>query len=1521
MNGPPPGAAPSGRPSQDGQLSRAERYEDEKRRIIESCFSKMDPNGALSESYITHLRVTEDAGYPQTPPPPDSPAAGRKPRVIIIAVRSSGRVRMHKGRENANGSFSIGKTWNLEDLSAVESFANSAPTTPEEAQRKQWAGPTGFIVTIAKPYFWSANSPKEKDFFINSLIKIYSKYTSGKTPQLIGFSSKETDQMLRLPGGARNAPPSRGSDNSPGRSPNKAPQSSLPGVSPEPLSASRGPPPSRGGRPGTAGDDRPPPSRGGPPQGPMPGIPPNRDPSRQPRPRPSQERERDLRQPPSRDQMRPRPSREHIPPLITQSSSLSASSHLSPQSSHADMSQQPAGPAETPVVSPKPPVIPPQSPGRPRPQPSEQPTGDGVAAASGASLFHSTMDKWKPAGSLDTKRDQSPHSLRPPTAQSNSSTVSSTNVEALHTAAEKPPERKRPPMLAPQSRGPSGHDGPRYDDIPAPLRSPRAPPMPSAAEANTSGQQIPGAFFPSDTSLPAPEITPEPTSPVVEAARELKQPFSPEQPAKTEPVHAPGETVPESSVPIEAKKEDAAEASKPGLGPMIRKKDRSNSNKDMANILRKAATAYGAFKPRAGGAGEKFLASKQGQEAKEQEGITGVFVAPSLRRQESENEKVEKPETPISVPEEQALVTPIEREAEPSIATPPVSTPELPELKVSEIKPAGPPPEQVNIDTAMEKERSSSPDVLARPMDGIRNQRSRSNQQNMHLSALGIDPGVLQGRGIEFESMLSEFGWGNSGESRKKVEELEADIKREIARVEAGSWLGHLEQKDDRIEAVRNMLDEVISEADKADGLLTLYGVELGTLTDDVAYIEAQGQGLQVQIANQKLLQKELQTLVDTLSIDARQLAPLRKASIGNTEGLEAIEPALLLLYKAMITIDPAIRQGSSANTTFEGAPMGTSGIGNSELSNMRAVREKREYYLSESAAFLDRLKQQLDMTFGAALLNAKDAINRRGPSTKLDPAVHDLARNALWRYSPLLLFAKEIDMGTWDQLLRIYQLRARSVYQDEFRENVFAWRKMARNPGGEEQELLFTSQEKDAETLSHLSMARKLTVKRSQTLAGKLRGTGADKAEKQGGRLYAYEAFSGALDQMCPLVFAEQNFIVDFFHATSAENIDFADAVREAPPEGRRGTNLQARKLFDPDRTMAKRVVEAMEETFTFWPNELSSLVDWVVKMDPLQGIGLLSVFDRTLLNLEETNQDYLTRTIQALRTRLTGLFSRFVDTQIAAIEETKVKIKKRKGVIAFIKTFPHFSSAIENMLPPNEPGYERLEVRQMVDDAYARINKAMFESLRVIAKESPGPGAMHGAPGVSSNDPEDKEALNYHILHIENMNHYIEEVDERGDVVLREWKENARRSLEEHLGMYVDAVIRRSLGKLLDVLKPIQDQFTNLPLGTAPATIAPRSSKPYFRKVAAAYDGKEMRRGIHALRKRVEKHFGDADDPDLSRGLVIKVLAECERKFHDTWALEKRIGAEVFNGEVDVGNWGDVIAVSFKQAEKDWS
>ena len=105
----------------------------------------------------------------------------RKVRYVIVSVYNNGRVRLHKSRENANGTFSIGKTWPLEELRHIEEF---------ESQ--------GFLIVMQKPYFWMTDTRNERDAFISALLRIFYKYTNGRLPEVKGFSHL-TDSVVPLP--------------------------------------------------------------------------------------------------------------------------------------------------------------------------------------------------------------------------------------------------------------------------------------------------------------------------------------------------------------------------------------------------------------------------------------------------------------------------------------------------------------------------------------------------------------------------------------------------------------------------------------------------------------------------------------------------------------------------------------------------------------------------------------------------------------------------------------------------------------------------------------------------------------------------------------------------------------------------------------------------------------------------------------------------------------------------------------------------------------------------------------------------------------------------------------------------------------------------------------------------------------------------------------------------------------------------------------------------------------------------
>lgn len=385
---------------------------------------------------------------------------------------------------------------------------------------------------------------------------------------------------------------------------------------------------------------------------------------------------------------------------------------------------------------------------------------------------------------------------------------------------------------------------------------------------------------------------------------------------------------------------------------------------------------------------------------------------------------------------------------------------------------------------------------------------------------------------------------------------------------------------------------------------MTAYNIQ--TLTEDVAYIEAQSQGLQVQAANQKLLQAEVQSLLDTISISKDQLSPLEMASPESPRGLEEIEAALVLLFNAMVTIDPNLSVTTSRTSGDGSAAISRSGFGDSEIGNMRVFQEKKSTYRRQSEMFLERMETTMNTKFGFSFAAARDTISRdstlrRGLKGKIDVKNHEAVWKAVWKYNAITLFAREVNPTRWEKLLRSYEFTAKPVVQEEFNNALVAWKRAFRKlPPTDDTEYIFTSQvEKQAEGLG-----RKLTVKATPSL-GKLRSMGdiggrnaADK--NQDNRTKASEVFSIALDETSAVIFMEQNFIIEFFHISSIDTQDFPDLVASAPPDARYSSDLRKSKPMDPNRDLAKKVVQSMEEIYSGWPVDMQNLVLWAIEIDP---------------------------------------------------------------------------------------------------------------------------------------------------------------------------------------------------------------------------------------------------------------------------------------------------------------------------------
>ena len=711
---------------------------------------------------------------------------------------------MHKARENNNGSFSIGKTWVLDDLTAIESFTANTSSGAEDQQRKEWAGGVGFTVTIQKPYYWQASTSKEKDFFIASLIKIYRKYTGGKIPQLLGFEPYELQQI------APDAPQQ-----------SVVPQPSLaPETAPASKGVSRTPPPSR--------------------QAPTPPqIEPSREPSRERSGRPSIERA-------GKSESRDRAQR--IPGQYPSSDSVRQTNRQDSQASSKDGVSESSATSNTRNVSPAPP--------RP-PKLKDDASLKMLAGDQSADLFRSgwgfSDSKEPPNGRSDFERfktNGNDHSTAPddapdePRRRSPAPSQSSTSSRnGLHSAPQPSkdqiPERRRPPIsrtgtaASQKSHAPSSIDdaGPldsHRDDIPIPSRS-------SNRQGRDRFDQTQDRVKPRDYSNEAARPATGNKESSQRSAFDPANPLASKDGNDQRPATSSGVTSTLPFSPPESPAEPPGEqAHRPGLGPMIKKK----SQKDIANTFRKVATAHNAFKPRAGRAIERLKLDSQGRSISEPDGINGVVPAPSPFRSMS-HDGLKTPTTgsasnaplPLRADSSESIKGPVAPGQNDIIERPaqelPVVVPEV-KVTVTSPGPASPDTEPLKTGQQIQEPIASAGTATTIVLQEERRRKKRTDHAEKYANALGINTSLLEGRTLDFESTLSDFGWSEERRVDNSFEELQTGIRRDLAKVETGSWLGNFEHNDERVFAVGAMLDKAIAECEELDTLLTLYNVELG---------------------------------------------------------------------------------------------------------------------------------------------------------------------------------------------------------------------------------------------------------------------------------------------------------------------------------------------------------------------------------------------------------------------------------------------------------------------------------------------------------------------------------------------------------------------------------------------------------------------------------------------------------------------------------------------------------------------
>ncbi|EAU92708.2 exocyst protein [Coprinopsis cinerea okayama7 len=670
------------------------------------------------------------------------------------------------------------------------------------------------------------------------------------------------------------------------------------------------------------------------------------------------------------------------------------------------------------------------------------------------------------------------------------------------------------------------------------------------------------------------------------------------------------------------------------------------------------------------------------------------------------------------------------------------------------------------------------------------------------------------------EEMIEGYEWASDDvigrkSTRGAVDLIQARLLDELTALEKANVHSFLES-DDRIGIVMKFLDEAITELDNMDSLISSYKIHLNAVSEDILFIQSQNRGLQVQTQNQRALLQEIQNLLRTVHVDQDALITLTQGSLEKAQSIQRLEEAAAELYKAL-------QAGRDTD--------------------MAATMERLQEYRTHNAQFCKRMFDFLTIMFTAQsklLIGDTSGLSKsaRGYPLLLE---HQAIEEYLGRYAGLMLYLKEMDESVYAKLCASYFSTVSELHQTQITGLLSAYLGLIKKAQDDEQDASGFAGSGPPLSKSAAGMRRAGTILRSPLENRR------DKEKPVDGELRASVAFDLALEQIQAAVYREFDFITDFLQINDA-GLTFADYMGLDSYFRR-----QAARAAGLSQTTLKLIRNAMDLIFGFLPAELKTWLDNAIAKDNIEIVGILVTLERYFASAEQKNTNFLLNLLDKQQTRLKTAFERHISDQLKGIEQTRLVGKKRRGVTHFIKYFSSYVTRVENQLG----GAEGFEIRTLVDSGYEKIVQAMFESLKQLAK-------LEG-------EGEDKGQLNYHIIMIENMHHFVTEISKMELGATRNFAQRAQSIYDENLNAYIKVLMRRPLAKLVDFFDAVER------VGQDPGALAANSnySKSSLKKVVKEFNAKDMRKHIDGMFKRVEKHFTE----DGTEEMVAIVWKACEQ------------------------------------------
>ncbi|CAM9382212.1 unnamed protein product [Bubo scandiacus] len=326
-------------------------------------------------------------------------------------------------------------------------------------------------------------------------------------------------------------------------------------------------------------------------------------------------------------------------------------------------------------------------------------------------------------------------------------------------------------------------------------------------------------------------------------------------------------------------------------------------------------------------------------------------------------------------------------------------------------------------------------------------------------------------------------------------------------------------------------------------------------------------------------------------------------------------------------------------------------------------------------------------------------------------------------------------------------------------------------------------------------------------------------------------------LRELQPLCTVEQQFIEKFFQL-SHDAADLQVLKASATKEGESTTSPEDPPCTKPRSQLEEPTTRLLSEIFSCLEPELRGFLDVCNKVHPFGCLQVLVTLNDSIFEMWGSSSalpsSFLNSVLGNMLLLAKSSFNKCIGTLCKEIEETKMPSKMKGGILPSVSRFEEFVSFSEEV-------FRTARRRGELDKAHLRLAISVFSSINSLSSAN--------------------LKVNTDMVMMENFHHIHCFLCQKKIHCLEDKKREAKQRYSEHMEKYVIKYLGQPLEKLNHFFEGVKARVAQ-GVKEEEVSFQLAYSKQELRKVIEKYPGKEVKRALETLYRKIHKYLSPEEN-----------------------------------------------------------